>query len=567
MASMVVEQAQSSRRGEGLARTGPSPLRLRVYALIGLSALVSIVAIGFSARSATEASRQLSRSEFQARTAAIASDIAMRSSEVRAGISSADLSLMQAGSLDAVCASITRDPGSIRAGVTVIDASASVRCSTLTDGGRAVAVQRLIATALADGGDRVGGPAVDGSTGQPALLFAHPIRTWGAVTGVVVASTQLGDLVRTVPGQPRPAHLIVAGRDGVAEVGSSVVPVLPERISQAIERARQTGEPCPFMVEQDTAWSCGVAGAYGIVVAAAEPVSTLFAAVEEAQAGQRWQMAGIVVVAALATVAADFLFMRRIRLAYSNARLAPLPSSEMPRRDEIDVLGTWARTTTDLVQHLQREVDGHERWKRAAERDLLTSIAETVEIRYPFLRNHGDRVGRYARQIGTRLGLSPEAVDLVEFAARIHDLGKIAIADAVYLKPGRLDPIEAAQMQLHAARGGEIASRMRTVPSEVADAIRHHHERWDGTGYPDGLAGQDIPLWSRIIAVADAYDAMTEERPYRDRPHTHGESIRILREGAGSQWDAEAVQAFLEVVERVDLRTGRALDPADRASL
>ncbi len=154
----------------------------------------------------------------------------------------------------------------------------------------------------------------------------------------------------------------------------------------------------------------------------------------------------------------------------------------------------------------------------------------------------------------------------VAFAARVHDLGKIAIADAVYLKPGRREPIETAQMQLHAARGGEIASRMRTVLPAVADAIRHHHERWDGAGYPDGLQGTEIPFWSRIISVADAYDAMTEDRPYRDRPRSHQEAIAILKDGAGSQWDSTAVHAFLEVVESGDVQPKSAPIPFRRAA-
>ncbi|MSQ30147.1 MAG: HD domain-containing protein [Dehalococcoidia bacterium] len=214
---------------------------------------------------------------------------------------------------------------------------------------------------------------------------------------------------------------------------------------------------------------------------------------------------------------------------YVSAGLKQMSAGDTASRDEIDVLDGWVRTTNDTLHQVQLKTETRDQSGRNSDRELLTSIAEIVELRDLFLRNHGDRVGRYARQIGARLAIRGFELELLEFVARMHDAGKIAIADAVYLKRGHLEPIENAQMQLHAVGGGEFAGRLSTIPPGVADAIRHHHERWNGTGYPDGLAGTEIPLWSRVIAVADAYDTMTEERPYRDAPRTHDEAMAIHR--------------------------------------
>lgn len=387
-------------------------------------------------------------------------------------------------------------------------------------------------------------------SGRPSLVIAHPIQDGSSTRGVVAASTDVADVVQSARALTPSDRVVVAGRDGGRfGLGPQDAGMLPAAVDAAVARTLANGEPCSVIVVDGMAWTCSPVGRTGLVIAAGHPERSVFAVVFDTGARQRYRAIGVIVVATVAAFAIDFLFLRRIRLAYGSAGLASLDAGDTVRRDEIDALSDWARTTEETLHRLQLEVDGYEHRLLDSERDLLTSIAETVEVRFPFLRDHGDRVGRYARQIGPRLGIRGDDLERLAFAARVHDLGKTAIADAVYLKPGRLEPIEQAQMQLHATRGAEIASRMRSVSPEVAAAIRHHHERWDGTGYPDGLAGTDIPLWSRLIAVADAYDAMTEERPYRDHAWTHDEAVQILRDGAGSQWDATAVHAFLEVVE------------------
>ena len=172
---------------------------------------------------------------------------------------------------------------------------------------------------------------------------------------------------------------------------------------------------------------------------------------------------------------------------------------------------------------------------------VLYALARAVEARDRYTIHHAERVGRYAQEIGSVLGRDDEDATLYEGGV-LHDLGKIAIPDAILLKPGPLTDDEFAIMRTHTIEGERICLSLRSV-AQFLPIIRHHHERVDGTGYPDRLRRSDIPLGARIVAVADAWDAMTSDRPYRaSRPYE--EALAILRGGAGAQWDPEVVAAF-----------------------
>lgn len=530
-----------------------SPLRVRVHVLIASGAMVTILAVWVGGVSETNAVRVHELQEYQAKASAMATSVSARLAVTHASIDATDDLVAHGHDQRDLCETMGRPQKHEYQRLDVFALDGRLRCSTVpgTLDEPGVILQRpSFQAALATGDNQVGGPLVETSSGRLSLLLVHPIRSGSQLAGIAMATIDaavLFDPTQVTTGSKRE---LVFGRDGGwFEIGSQGATLPPFGVSGAASRSVATGEPCPVTIEGTAAWTCSPVGRSGLAIVTAHPEALVFANVSTVAAQIQYRIVGVVVIAIMAGFLSDFLFLRRIRLAYGNASLARLNAGDTVRQDEIDALGDWARTAEATHHRLRLEVDGYERRQRNSERDLLTSIAETVEIRYPFLRNHGDRVGRYARQIGARLGFNEQDLELLEFAARVHDLGKIAIADAVYLKPGQLDPIETAQMQLHAARGGEIARRMRNVPPEVAEAIRHHHERWDGTGYPDGLAGTAIPLWSRVIAVADAYDAMTEERPYRERPHTHDEAVQILRDGIRSQWDATAVQAFFDVLE------------------
>jgi putative two-component system response regulator len=180
---------------------------------------------------------------------------------------------------------------------------------------------------------------------------------------------------------------------------------------------------------------------------------------------------------------------------------------------------------------------------------VLKTLEQTVEAKDNITGGHQQRLGAYATLVGERMGLSGRALDALRTGARLHDVGKIGVDEAILRKPSGLSADEYAQIQQHTLVGEHILGPL-CLSAPITSIVRHHHERWDGRGYPDGLAGEDIPLGARIVAVADSFDAMTAERPY-SRPMTVEAAIERLRAGAGSQWDAQVVQAMIEVLAEI----------------
>jgi len=191
---------------------------------------------------------------------------------------------------------------------------------------------------------------------------------------------------------------------------------------------------------------------------------------------------------------------------------------------------------------------------RGDTRQLLEGMADAVDLRDPYTGGHSRRVTAFVEDILKELELSGPDVDLIVSAARVHDLGKIGIPDAILRKTARLDAEEWAEMQTHPVRGAELLSRYPDF-ARGAEIVRHHHESWDGGGYPDRLAGMEIPFGARVIAVADSFDAMTSDRPYRPGMPCE-KAAQILREGRGRQWDAEVVEAFLRSLNVGEAQAG-----------
>ncbi len=176
----------------------------------------------------------------------------------------------------------------------------------------------------------------------------------------------------------------------------------------------------------------------------------------------------------------------------------------------------------------------------------IFALARAVEAKESFNLSHTERVGFNARLLGVAAGLTGSLLEDLAWGGVIHDIGKIALPDSVLLKPGPLTSGEAEIMRTHVVIGEEIARPLRTA-HDVLPIIRNHHERMDGTGYPDRLVGEAIPLSARIVAIADAYDALTSDRPYR-RGLSHNDAVGALKAGAGSQWDPELVKLFVPIV-------------------
>ncbi len=190
-------------------------------------------------------------------------------------------------------------------------------------------------------------------------------------------------------------------------------------------------------------------------------------------------------------------------------------------------------------------------FKRARElqdhtRQLLESMADAVDLRDPCTGGHSWRVAELCAGILRELTIWGPEADLIIATARVHDVGKISIPDEILRKPGQLTTEERAIMENHADRGADLLARYPDFARGVA-IIRHHHERWDGQGYPQGLARHAIPFGARVIAVADSFDAMTSDRPYR-RGMSMVQAAQILRDGRDAQWDAEVVDAFLHSI-------------------
>lgn len=190
---------------------------------------------------------------------------------------------------------------------------------------------------------------------------------------------------------------------------------------------------------------------------------------------------------------------------------------------------------------LQRYLD-----MREVYRSTIRALTAALDAKDPHTYGHSERVARWAVAIGRKLNLPDEQLDLLEYVGMLHDIGKIGIDDAILNKPGVFTAEEYDSMKRHPVIGAEIIQGIHML-GRGAEWVRHHHERYDGTGFPYGLAGEEIPLGARIIAVADAFDAMTSERPYR-KSFGLEESRRELKTWAGRQFDSRVVDVMLDLI-------------------
>lgn len=241
----------------------------------------------------------------------------------------------------------------------------------------------------------------------------------------------------------------------------------------------------------------------------------------------------------------------------------PLQSSE----GAIGVLSLWSRER-GAFSHADLEV-----WQPLAAqvtvalekarsyvtlKDLLlqvvAALVEAIEAKLPYAKGHSRRVTEGAVAIGKEMGLPKDRLESLYLAGLLHDIGKVGVLESIFNKPAGLTSAEYALVQKHPLIGEEVVKGIEAWTG-ILPLIRHHHERYDGMGYPDGLKGKEIPLEARILAVADGLEAMSSERPYRS-PFEWEEIIATLEEGAGSQWDPRVIEAALRVLYRkgIDIR-------------
>jgi putative two-component system response regulator len=230
-------------------------------------------------------------------------------------------------------------------------------------------------------------------------------------------------------------------------------------------------------------------------------------------------------------------------------RLIPVVLITTLTRSEDRVRGIQAGaddflTKPPIVAELEARVRSLTRLKRYTDEldsaeSVILSLGLIIEARDLYTKGHCQRLAAYAAPLGTRLGLDSDELVALNRGAFLHDVGKVGIPDAVLLKPGRLTPQEHSLMRQHTVIGDHLCSELRLL-EEVRPIVRHHHERPDGTGYPDGLKDEEIPLLARILAVVDVFDALTTERPYKAALSVE-QAVRELRTEAARGWKSGAV--------------------------
>jgi putative two-component system response regulator len=207
----------------------------------------------------------------------------------------------------------------------------------------------------------------------------------------------------------------------------------------------------------------------------------------------------------------------------------------------IDLNELLARTRSLLrLKHYTDELEHAE--------GVLLSLARSIEARDPYTRGHCERLAEMSAQLGGRLGVSGEDIKALRRAGIVHDIGKVAVPDSILLKPGPLTYEEIVQMRKHAAVGESICTPLKTF-GVVLPIIRHHHEKYDGSGYPDNLQGEDIPLTARIFQLADVFDALTTDRPYKTAIPWETALLMMDAEAERGWWDRELYAAFREMIQ------------------
>ncbi len=350
--------------------------------------------------------------------------------------------------------------------------------------------------------------------------------------GEVVFSTDLDRVGRSAAEHPlvrqfmqAPVRLTTTYRDSISPGGKEVL-----------------GSLCPV---EGVPWA----------VVAARDLDVAFAAVRAM--GRRTAVLALITTAL--AVLAGVVLARRITSPLRN--LAEVTSAvargEFSRRVPVssrNELGQLASNFNLMAAEVESFVQSLRRALRENQELMLDSIralAAAIDAKNPYTRGHSERVSHYAVAIGRHLGLDSGELQRLEIAAILHDVGKIGIEDRILLKPSALSEQEFAQMRGHVLKGAAIVSPIKRL-QEVLPGIRSHHENWAGGGYPDGLAGEEIPLMARIIAAADVFDAMTTHRPYQPAMVLDSVLARV-RELTGTRLDPEVVEAFFAAVKAGDL--------------
>ena len=233
-------------------------------------------------------------------------------------------------------------------------------------------------------------------------------------------------------------------------------------------------------------------------------------------------------------------------------------SGEAFTSEDLDIIHAMVRHigvgihTHRLLEQLEQRAEENRRIYeelRAIYRDTVKAFAAAIDIKDKYTQGHSERVGKYSEIIAREMGWNEEAVEGIAIAGYLHDVGKLVVERDIINAPYRIDAKASSELNRHPAAGYEILSPINHPYADIPLTARHHHERLDGRGYPDGLSGDEIPLGARIVTLADSFDAMTTDRPYRKR-RSFADVLDDLRDNVGKQFDGQVVVAFCRAICR-----------------
>ncbi len=399
---------------------------------------------------------------------------------------------------------------------------------------------------------------VDGPAPAAMVLLASPVVSRGKFRGVMAALVDFKQIWNgAVRSRSTGQTVFILDAGGLPFASSDPLDVMPgqsmaeyELVKRYVLGARRTRETTPFQREVDGKVEHFI-GSYEIsrqgwgvfVQAKMEQVYLPVRTMIENTTSWALGALGLAILAALVfarTVSKPINRLAEVSRAFAAGDFHS--RAEIRSKNEI---GELSDTFNFMAEEIESQIS---KLKSAAQENnklFLSTIrvmANAIDAKDPYTKGHSVRVNRYSVIIARYMGLPKQEIDAIHVASVLHDVGKIGIQEAILNKPGALTPEEYEIMKTHTTRGAEIMAPIRKL-KHVIDGLRSHHERWNGSGYPDGLAGERIPLMGRVIAVADTFDAMTTDRPYQ-RPFSFEQAVARINELKGVGFDEQVVEAF-----------------------
>lgn len=399
----------------------------------------------------------------------------------------------------------------------------------------------------------------------PKALFSYPLQSrgsevWGSLHGVL----DLGSLQNKLGQNTYTGYLVsVVNGDGDAVLSSipslrrmnlSASPLVrnflysPQRITLAYDHP----------VDEDAGEVLGSMAPVRVFnwgVLMERPTAAAYAPVRVMQT----RTFGFTAIAALISLGIGFTLSRRLIMPLQNLASTTSQIAEgnlavratVRGQDEIALLGSNFNDMASNIEALVRKLKKALRQNQELFLETIRTLAAAIDAKDPYTRGHSERVSSYSMAISRHLELNQEEVFRVHIAAILHDVGKLGVRESILNKPGGLSDEEFEVMRQHPSIGAQIMSPIRML-KDIIPGIRNHHETWDGTGYPDSLEGEQIPMVARIIGVADTFDAMTTTRPYQ-QAMTLDYVLAKMRSMSGSRFDPVVVEAFMAAVEAGDI--------------